>query len=49
MTLYSYYCYEGIVFHDIIFKRQAQIMGKRIFTVAHLCNGISAVDLYIIS
>ena len=30
--------------HSYSYRQRAQIMGKRIFTGAHLCNGISAVD-----
>ena len=43
MLLY-YTCYERIVSHDVINKQRTLIMGEHIFTGAHLCNGILAVD-----
>ena len=40
----KYKCCERVIAHDIIEMLRAQVMGKRSFTGAQMCNGISAVN-----
>ena len=41
---FAFYCSEQVIAHVIIYRRRAYNEGKPIFTGAHLCDGILAVD-----